>query len=184
VAWRHIRRSGLYYRVCDPEWSDCTDTTFSKRAGGRWNEAGRFGVLYLCRDLLVAAANARKNFEGEIHSLYDLNPEYRPAILEFSLGRSPGHRFVDAVSNSGLSAFGLPTSYPLTATGGKIAHARCRAVGFEAYASDEAGIACRSAAEATDGSWIGEELALFDRASELAAPGKRRGFAAWYPIAK
>jgi hypothetical protein len=140
--------------------------------------------LYLCRDLLVAAANARKNFEGEIHSLYDLNPEFRPMLLEFSLGRAPGHRFVDAVSNAGLSALGLPESYPLSASGAKLPHARCRAVGFAAYESDEAGIACRSAAESTGASWVGEELAVFDRATGLAAPGKRRGFAAWYPLAK
>jgi hypothetical protein len=126
----------------------------------------------------------RKNFDGEIHSLYDLNPEYRPALLEFSLGRAPGHRFVDAVSNAGLSALGLPASYPLNASGGKISHARCRAIGFAAYESDEAGIACRSAAESRVASWVGEELALFDRAAGLAAAGKRRGFAAWYPIAK
>ena len=181
---RHVRRSGLYYRVCDPEWSDCADPTFSKRAGGRWNEPGRFGVLYLCRDLVVAAANARKNFEGEIHSLYDLKPEYRPVLLEFSLGRSPGHRFVDAVSSAGILALGLPALYPLTANGGKVPHARCRAIGFAAYETDEAGIACRSAAEPTATSWVGEELALFDRATGLAAPGKRRGFAAWYPMAK
>jgi len=179
-----VRRSGQYFRVCDPEWTDCTDTTFSKRAGGRWNEAGRFGVLYLCRDLLVAAANARKNFDGEIHSLYDLKPEFRPVLLEFSLGRSPGHRFVDAVSGAGLSALGLPASYPLTASGGTVPHARCRSVGFAAYESDEAGIACRSAAESTSTSWVGEELALFDRASGWAVSGKRRGFAEWYPKAK
>lgn len=181
---RHIRRSGQYFRVCDPEWTDCTDTSYSKDAGGRWNEPGRFGVLYLCRDLKVAAANARKNFDGEIHSLYDLKSEFRPVLMEFSLGRSPGHRFVDAVSSAGVAELGLPPSYPLTAGGVTVSRARCRAVGFGAYTSGEAGIACRSAAEATQAAWVGEELALFDRASAHAAPGRRRAFETWYPEAK
>jgi len=184
VKARHVRRSGLYHRVCDPEWSDCTDTSFSKDFGGRWNEAGRFGVLYLCRTLTVAAANARKNFDGEIHSLYDLKPEFRPVLVDFSLGRSPGHRFVDAVSKSGLAELGLPSSYPLGANGTMVPRSRCRPIGFAAYDAGEAGIACRSAAEAADGNWIGEELALFDRASGFAVQGKRHRFAEWYPKAK
>jgi hypothetical protein len=179
----HVRRSGLYLRVCDPEWTDCTDTSYSKTVGGRWNERGRFGVLYLCRDLTVAAANARKNFEGEIHSLYDLKPEFRPVLMEFSLGRSPGRRFIDAVSTAGLAALGLPASYPRTEHGAMVPRARCRTVGARAYAAGEAGIACRSAAEAARAAWIGEELALFDRASGQAVPGNRRAFADWYPQA-
>ena len=180
---RHVRRSGLYHRVCDPEWKDCTDTSFSKETGGRWNEAGRFGVLYLCRDLAVAAANARKNFDGEIHSVYDLKPEFRPVVVDFSLGRSPGRRFVDAVSASGLEQLGLPASYPLTKSGAVVKRARCRPIGFAAFEAGEAGIACRSAAEASEGTCVGEELALFDRASEFAAPGKRHAFGDWYPRA-
>lgn len=181
---RHVRRSGLYFRVCDPEWADCTDTSFSKAVGGRWNEPGRFGVLYLCRDLLVAAANARKNFEGEIHSLYDLKSEFRPVLMEFSFGRSPGRRFVDAVSSAGLTQLGLPATYPLTTGGATVPRSRCRPVGASAYDAGEGGIACRSAAEAAKGTWVGEELALFDFASGQAAPGKRRAFADWYPQAK
>jgi len=184
VKARHVRRSGLYYRVCDPDWKDCTDTSFSKVSGGRWNEAGRFGVLYLCRDLIVAAANARKNFEGEIHSLYDLKPEFRPVAMEFSLGRSPGHRFVDAVSQAGLAELGLPPTYPVAENGALVPRNRCRPIGFATYEAGEAGIGCRSAAEPAEGGWVGEELALFDRASGFAAAGKRHRFADWYPNAK
>lgn len=181
---RHVRRSGLYHRVCDPEWHDCSDTTFSKDAGGRWNESGRFGVLYLCRNLQVAAANARKNFDGEIHSLYDLKPEFRPMLVDFSLGRSPGHRFVDAVSKAGLAELELPSTYPLAANGSLVSRAKCRPIGFQAYEAGEGGIACRSAAEAVEVTWVGEELALFDRALGFAVQGRRHRFAEWYPKAK
>jgi len=107
-------------------------------------------------------------------------------LIEFSLGDGPGERFVDAVTEAGLLALGLPATYPMTSAtqrGTVVPHARCQAIGKTAYGADEPGIACRSAAEAAVGSCVGEELALFDRSMGLARRGRRRRFSEWYPQA-
>jgi hypothetical protein len=182
MRFRHVVRHGRYYRVCDPRWNDCMDTSFSKAHGGRWNPRGEFGALYLCRTLAVAAANARQNFAFEIHTLLDLKPEFRPAVLELIIPSMPERAFVDAVTDAGLVAAGLPETYPF-ARNAKVTHAMCRKIGTAAYANAERGIACRSAAEAAESSWLGEELALFDRSVGIARRGRRRGFSDWYPAA-
>jgi len=184
TQFRHVARHGRYYRVCDPHWADCMDTSFSKMHGGRWNSSGEFGVLYLCRTLAVAAANARANFAFEIHSLYDLKSEFRPVLLEMTIPATPERTFVDAVTDAGCAALGLPETYPLARDGKLVSHAACRKIGSSAYRSAERGIACRSAAEAAHGTWPGEELALFDRSAGIARRGKRRAFNDWYPAAR
>ena len=172
---RHIHREGTYLRVCDATWLDCADTTFARRFGGRWNAPGSFGVLYLCADRSVAAANARKAYESDGRlTLFDRRPERRPHVQEFTVAHS---RFVDGVTTIGLAALGLPDSYP---TGGS--WSRCQGIARMAYDLHEKGIACRSAAEATRGRWLGEELAIFDTAIGLATRGPRRPFAQWYPL--
>jgi hypothetical protein len=112
----------------------------------------------------------------------DLKPEFRPAILELIIPSAPERAFVDAVTDAGLVAADLPETYPF-ARSAKVPHAMCRKVGTAAYAAGERGIACRSAAEATQSSWLGEELALFDRSVGIARRGRRRAFGDWYPAA-
>jgi len=164
-----VRRGGRHYRVCDPEWQDCLDTSFSCRGGGRWNAPGAFGVLHLCANVAVAAANARKQYENEIHTVFDLEPEFQPILLQVDVRMS---EFVDCVSDEGLHAAGLPRTYPADVT-----WVRTRDVGRKAYAlQDSRGVVCRSAALST-----GEEVAIFDRAMEIARAGKRYRFTAWYP---
>src|SRR5579864_4685755 len=102
---RHIRRGGIYLRVCDATWLDCGDTEPSKRFGGRWNAPNRFGALYLCADLAVAAANARWIYERDGRfKLFDRRPARRPHLQEFTVRPS---RFVDAVTKSGVAVLGL-----------------------------------------------------------------------------
>lgn len=172
---RHITRGGLYVRVCDATWTDCGDTQPSKRFGGRWNPAGRFGVLYLCADLTVAASNARWIYEEDgRYTLFDRRPERRPHLQEFTV--RPSH-FVDAVTPTGLVSLRLPKSYPLRGT-----YAACSAIGARAYEAHERGIACRSAAEPAKARIAGEELALFDSSRSLAKAGPRHAFRGWYPL--
>jgi len=172
---RYLNRGGIYARVCDATWRNCGDTGPSKLFGGRWNAPGAFGVLYLCADRAVAAANARWAYERDGRfTLFDRRPDRRPYLQEFAVRKS---RFVDAVTAPGLAALDLPASYPIG-----VSRAKCRAIGTSAYAEGAHGIGCRSAAEATREHIAGEELALFDIAGSLATPGRRIPFRRWYPL--
>ncbi len=170
---KFVRRKGAYYRACDPANASPMDTTFSKQRGGRWNPPGRFGLLYLNATIRVAAANARKHFENEMHTLFDLRPPYRPVLYEITVRSSD---FVDCLTESGLYQVGLSPDYPRNTT-----WMRTREVGRRAHNSGEHGIASRSAAELDRD--LGEELAIFDdRITQLTKVGKRSPFARWYPV--
>ena len=171
----HVTRGGLYVRVCDTTWRNCGDTNPSKQYGGRWNKPGAFGVLYLCANRTVAAANARWIYERDGRfTLFDRRPERRPFLQEFTIKED---QFVNIVTKVGILALHLPESYPLGST-----YAKCRAIGQKAYEVGERGIACLSAAEATRSRVVGEELALFDTTLDLVTPGKRYPFRSWYPL--
>ncbi|MBV8645673.1 MAG: RES family NAD+ phosphorylase [Candidatus Eremiobacteraeota bacterium] len=171
---KHLKRGGLHFRVCDPSWRDALDTTFAARYGGRWNSPNTFGVLYLNATIAIAAANARRAFENEIATLFDLRPEQRPDLQLVDVRLAP---FVDSVTPAGLRALKLPVHYPHG-----VSHEKCRQIGARAYAARENGIATRSNAEATRETYLGEELAVFDTALALVARLERRPFADWYPV--
>lgn len=172
---RSIIREGTYYRVYKPDWNDPLDTTCAKRSNdNRWNPPNEFGALYLNRTLNVAAANARAQHAGRAVGLFDLKPERRPHLLQVAVPRA---RVLDVVTASGIRALHLPKAYPFG-----VPHARCWPIARRAYADATLnGIACRSAAECTRTTWVGEELAWFDRAPVLKKNGSRRDFASWYP---
>ena len=173
---RHVERGGLHFRVCDPSWNDPLDTSFAERHGGRWNPAGSFGVLYLCATIAVAAGNARRAYEGEIATLFDLLPQHRP---DLQIVRIAPTSFVDAATDDGLRTLRLPLAYPEGAS-----WRRCQGIGARAYQGGELGIACRSA-DAVDISArpaAGEELVVFDRALQCVTRLERIPFARWYPV--
>jgi RES domain-containing protein len=170
--WRLIQRGGVYWRVIAPDWDDPRDTSYSKARGGRWNPPASFGVLYLNATLAVAAANARSYFRPDGILWEDLLPEALPDVVEFAVPNGPT---VDVVTDDGVAASGFPPDYPFG-----VSRARCQPVGRAVYQADERGIACRSAAECDGpGSWVGEELALFDRGG-LPDAGRRLRFEEWY----
>lgn len=173
---RHVERGGIHFRVCDPTWKDPLDTSFAKRYGGRWNPTGSFGVLYLCTTIVVAAGNARRAYEGEIATLFDLLPEQRP---DLQLTRVAPLRVLDAVTGAGLRSLHLPPTYPVG-----VHWDRCQEIGRHAHRAGENGIACRSA-DATERTNIvveGEELVVFDRAMPAVTRLERLAFAQWYPV--
>jgi RES domain-containing protein len=173
---KHVERGGLHFRVCDPSWADPLDTAFSKHHGGRWNAPGSFGVLYLNATVAVAAGNARRAYEGEIATLFDLLPEQRPDLQLVTV--SP-MRVVDATTDAGLRSLRLPASYPAGATWDA-----CRRIGARAYTAEENGIACRSAnaTERTNEIVEGEELVVFDTALGFVSRAERVPFVQWYPV--
>jgi RES domain-containing protein len=165
-----VEREGDYCRVCKPDWLDCGDTSYAKIAGGRWNPKGEFGALYLNATREVAAAQARHQHVGRAIKLFDLRPERRPELAWFLV---PRITVVDAVSDDGILALGLPATYPLD-----VPWSACQTIarrGYPAYG----GLAARSAAEARPGFIVGEELAVFDT---LRLHSTRRDpFSTWYP---
>ena len=111
---RHVARGGTYVRVVGPDWADPLDASFSLRSGGRWNAPGTFAVLYLCRDVETARANARRLLEGQPFTFDDLLPERLPALVETTV---PEARYVDAITSRGLASLELPATYPLDGRG-------------------------------------------------------------------
>jgi RES domain-containing protein len=165
-------RSGRHYRVVDPSYADPLGTSYAKSVGGRWNPRAAFGALYLCANSSVAGANARQQHAGRAIKLFDLLPDARPELVTIEVPRLD---VVDAVSASGISALGLPATYPY-----EVPWPPCQTIARDAHADGIAGIAARSNAEATSTSWVGEELAVFDSVTDLAIVS-REAFAQWYP---
>jgi hypothetical protein len=85
-------------------------------------------------------------------------------------------RYVDIVTANGVAAAGLPSEYPHG-----VGWSRCQPIGAATHAAGEIGIACRSAAECSATAWLGEELAIFDSATQPKRSGGPRAFADWYP---
>jgi len=175
VPLSHISRFGTYYRVCKPQWVDCSDTSYAKRFGARWNPPEEFGVLYLCATIEVAAAVVRTQHVGRAIPLFSLRPSRRPQVQRFLV---QNRKFVDIVTEKGIVAAGLPSSYPYG-----VEHKQCWPVSKRAHQAGERGIACRSAAECRPEFWLGEELAVFDNGPMPKRAAKRLPFAQWYPDA-
>jgi RES domain-containing protein len=169
---RTIRRSGAYYRVVAPEWTDPTNIEYSKQRGGRWNPAGEFGALYLNATIHVAAANARAWHAGRAIKLFDLLPDARPELVTFEV---PMAEVVDACTPKGIAALGFAENFPYD-----IPWPLCQPIAHEAHAAELPGIASRSNAEATATASVGEELALFEKIV-VGPPSTRRPFHQWYP---
>lgn len=161
-------------RVADPDWADPLDVAYSMSAGGRWNPPGRFGVLYLNATIEVARANVDRLFVGLPYGPEDLDPAAAPVLVSVDVVVDD---YLDAVSNEGLSALGLPATYPLDASGGVLPHCQCQPVGQGAFDDGELGIACRSAAAGARG----EGLAWF---AQVGRPMPRKVrtsvFDEWY----
>ena len=133
-------------------------------------------MLYLCATIAVAAGNARRTYEGEIATLFDLLPEQRP---DLQVAVVAPMSVVDAATDAGLRSLHLPLSYPID-----VPWEACLVIGQRAYRRNENGIACRSA-DATDRTKIvveGEELVVFDHAVHYVTRMERLRFAQWYPV--
>ncbi len=170
---RHLARGSEYLRVADPGWSDPLSPEHSRQRGGRWNPPGSFGVVYLNATLEVARAQVRHRLEGRGIRPEDLQPDQGPLLVHTVVPRDD---YVDAVSERGLVALGLPTTYPYDASGREVPHRLCQPIGLRAWQEGERGIASRSAARTAPPA--GEELAYFAR--KRLRLGTVEEFADWY----
>ncbi|MGH2714660.1 MAG: RES domain-containing protein [Thermoleophilaceae bacterium] len=170
---RHVRRGGEYLRIADPDWGNPLSPEYARRRGGRWNRPGSFGVVYLNASLDVARAQVRHKLEPRGIRPEDLVPHRGPILVHTDV---PDDRYVDAISDAGLGALGLPLTYPRDDRGQPVQHAECQPIGQRAWDAGERGIACRSAAETAP--LAGEELAFFARQTFERRRTER--FADWY----
>jgi len=153
-----------WLRVAKASWIDPLDTTHARHNGGRWNPPRSHPALYLNEDLATARAQLPRMLDGYPATPEDLDDEF--VLVAATL--PSGQMVADAVSDHGLEAIGLPTSYPTHPNGRPVRHATCQPIGAGLAEQGLRGVRARSAAT-KDGS--GRELAWFPaRASSKATP--------------
>jgi hypothetical protein len=170
-----VRRGGVYNRLAEPDWVDPLDTSYSKDRGGRWNAPGSFGVLYLNPDERMARVQVALRLAGRPYGIEDLDPAEQHDLVTVRVSRAVR---LDCVTDEGLAAVGLPTTYPLDSGGRLVGHDVCQLVGQQAYDAGRTGIACRSAAAGTESD--DEELAVFDTHAATVELTGRQPFADWF----
>ena len=134
---------GRYLRVVDWHWHDPLDASHSARPpGGRWNAPG-LQCLYLNADMDTARANALRRFDGRPVNIHDIDPASAPHLVEIEVAEGTA---LDAFTDGGLVAAGLPSSYPIGPSGRIVPHSRCQPIGRQAHDNGLNGVDSRSAA--------------------------------------
>ena len=167
---RSIPIGGTYYRVADPHWEDPLDPSHAAISGQRWNPPG-LQCLYLNEDTSTARNNIAHRFTGLPYGPEELKPTESPVLIIVEV---PAGLALDAVSDEGLTAVGLPVTYPLDSYGTTLAYDVCQPIGAAAHDAGLDGVASRSA---TQGG--GRELAWFPRSEPAVATG-RLAFETWW----
>lgn len=134
---------GRYLRVVDWHWHDPLDASHSARPpGGRWNPAG-VQCLYLNVDIDTARANALRRFDDRPVNIHDIDPASAPHLVEIELADGTA---LDAFTEEGLAAVGLPSSFPIGPSGRIVPHSQCQPIGLKAHDAGLNGVGSRSAA--------------------------------------
>lgn len=155
----------VWLRAAQASWADPLDSSFARTHGGRWNPPGRFDALYLNGDVETACAQVRRMLEGTPLTEEDLDDDAPFVLVPATL--PTGQIVADAVSEDGLSALGLPATYPVRRAK-PVSRATCRPVGLAIHEAGLRGVWCRCAATAAG---TGRELAWFPaRSSSQAKP--------------
>lgn len=169
-----LRDGHEWLRVADPGWADPLDPSFAAEWGGRWNPPNSFPTLYLNEDLATARAQIVKLLEGSPVEPDDLDPGFDLVLT--TLPRSQDA--ADAFTGEGLSALGLPETYPQFRNGRPVRHETCQPVGEQVQALGLRGLLARSAVMPEE---IGRELAWFPaRADSRATLVGRLSFTEWW----
>ena len=165
----------VWWRVADAAWPDPLDPTYADQRGGRWNTPGDGPTLYLNADVDTARAQIHRLLAGTAIDPEDLRDD-APFVL-VPVGLPSRQRVADATSDTGLTALGLPRTYPRRPRGGEVPWSACRAAARVVRAAGLRGIHARSAAT-PDG--VGRELAWFPaRAAHPHLAGEVLPFAQW-----
>ena len=165
-----------WWRISDPAWENPLDPSFAQRFGARWNPPQSFPTLYFNEDVVTARCNLRLFIASWPYEPEDLRDDTGPVLVGATLPRK--QRVLDAHTPEGLTASGLPRSYPLDDERALVRHAVCQSVGVRAHRRKLRGVRCRSA-RAPDGA--GRELAWFPAGSRSRARRKSTlSFSQWF----
>lgn len=165
-----------WWRIADRTWRDPLDPSFAGARGGRWNPPGSFPTLYVNEDPVTARINLRAFISGWPYEPEDLRDDNGPVLVGATLPRR--QRVCDAHSRAGVTAAGLPPTYPLDAAGRSVPRDRCQPIGAKVQAAGLRGVRARGA-ESSDGA--GRELAWFPAtARSRAKQVTTLPFDAWY----
>jgi RES domain len=164
-----------WWRIAGVEWRTL-DPTFARDRGGRWNPPGSFPTLYLNEDVVTARINLRRFIAGWPYEPEDLRDDTGPVLVAAVLPRR--QRVADVHTPAGVAAVGLPSTYPLDATGELVSYDTCQPIGAAAKARGLRGIRCRSARAPLG---AGRELAWFPATDRSRARVvESRAFSRWF----
>ncbi len=150
-----LPKQRIWLRLADPNWTNPLDPSFAQQRGGRWNPPASFPALYLNGDVVTAHLQIERLLVGSPVRPDDLDD----GAFEMVAVRLPRSQVcVDAVSDEGLKAVGLPESYPSSRSGKDVSHPVCQRLGVQVNSGGLRGVWCRSACT-PDGR--GRELAWF-----------------------
>lgn len=134
----------VWLRIVQPHYRNPFDPSFAQRDGGRWNPPASWPTLYLNEDIATVHAQVRHLFVGRGIEPDDLDDD---APLLLAAATLPRRQVVaDAITDEGLTALGLPVSYPVDADASPIAHEVTQQVGRRVHDRGMRGVWCRSAA--------------------------------------
>lgn len=158
----------VWLRIVQPHYRDPFDPSFALRRGGRWNPPASWPTLYLNEDMATVHAQVRHLFLGRGIEPDDLDDDAPLLLAAATLPRR--QVAADAISDDGLVALDLPTTYPVDDDGEPIPHAVTQRAGAQVHDAGVRGVWCRSAAVQGHGHGAGHELAWFPSARGRAHP--------------
>ncbi len=136
----------VWLRITRPHYTDPFDPSFAQRRGGRWNPPGSWPTLYLNEDLATVHAQVRHLFTGRGVEPDDLDDD---APIRLAACTLPGRqRVADVITDAGVDAVGLPSSYPSDADGAQVPHSITQQIGVQRASTTvfaECGVARRRA---------------------------------------
>ena len=165
-----------WLRICEAGWSDPLDPGFAQARGGRWNPPDSWPTLYLNEDVVTARLNLDAFISGWPYRPEDLSDATGPHLAVATLPRN--QTVADGHTPEGVSAVGLPSTYPVYLSGEPVTHDICQVIGVEVKGEGLRGVRCRSARAPLG---AGRELAWFPATSRSRAHlVERRQYPDWF----
>lgn len=132
-------------------------------------------TLYLCEDEDTARVQVHRLLAGRFLAPEDLRDD---AYILIPVQLTADQKVADAITDAGLAALGLPSSYPVDHAGHDVPHAQCQAAGDSVAAAGLSGVHARSATATAMPQH--RELAWFPGSNESAQPaGPSRPYRTW-----